>query len=166
MVDKTDEGRCRVQVGGTQEQMERAKAMVRELVAEQDGNVLAAASSAGGDDVASDLMEFPVSVTGRIIGTRGASIAEVRSQSGAKVSVEKGEDCCKVQIAGTPSQIRKARAMVSALAEESAAPPRRTAEAEDQMEVPLNLVGRVIGKGGESIQRLQKETGARIDVNT
>merc|ERR1719447_1090629 len=56
--------------------------------------------------------------------------------------------------------------MVSALAEEGGPGPRRPAGVEEQMEVPLNLVGRVIGKGGEAIQRLQKESGARIDVNT
>lgn len=34
------------------------------------------------------------------------------------------------------------------------------------MHVPSSMVGRIIGKGGEMIQRLQRDSGARIDVNT
>lgn len=166
-VEKLDD-RCRVQISGTAEQIERARVLVQKL-ADEDQNAHPPSSTDSGE-VMSDSMEFPVSATGRIIGSRGASIAEVRSQSGARVSVEKGDDNCKVQISGTPSQIRRARHMIQSLAEDggSGGPGGggRRGDSEDQMDVPQSLVGRVIGKGGETIQRLQKESGARIDVNT
>merc|ERR1712032_894889 len=34
------------------------------------------------------------------------------------------------------------------------------------MTVPQSLIGRVIGKGGETIQRIQRESGAKLDVDT
>jgi len=118
----------------------------------------------GRDNAFSNCLEFPVAATGRIIGSRGAQISEVRQQSGAKVSLEKLDDCCKVQISGTPEQVDRARSMVISLADEGQS--IRQAEASDQMQVPLSMVGRVIGRGGDTIQRLQRESGAQLDVNT
>ena len=34
-----------------------------------------------------------------------------------------------------------------------------------RVDVPPNLVGRVIGRGGETIKRLQQESGARIQID-
>lgn len=176
-VEKHDERTCRVQIQGSPEQIEQARAMVQKL-ADEDHSVQPPLPTDSGD-VESESMQFPLSATGRIIGSRGASVAEVRAQSGARVSVEKGEDCCRVHISGTPSQVRRAKQMVTSLAEEGEGSGGgaggcrggggmggRRGDAEDAMDVPQSLVGRVIGKGGETIQRLQKESGARIDVNT
>lgn len=169
------EGRCKVTMSGTPEQVERAKELVRSLAEEESGlesgrggqprsdSWGSGGGSMGGNSV-SNTLEFPVAATGRIIGSRGAQISEVRQQSGARVSVEKLEDCCKVMISGTPEQVDRARKLLVALADEGQGV--RRSEASDQMEVPLSMVGRVIGKGGDTIQRLQRESGARLDVNT
>lgn len=175
------EDRCKVQISGMPEQVDRARNMIQAL-AEEGQNVQTTAgsdgaqsgekgrgdnwsSSSGGGNNISDTLKFPVSATGRIIGSRGAQISEVRQQSGAKVQVEKLDDCCKVQVSGTPQQVERAKVLIHNLADEGQSTHRRS-EAEHQMEVPQSMVGRVIGKGGETIQRLQKDTGARIDVNT
>jgi polyribonucleotide nucleotidyltransferase len=39
-------------------------------------------------------------------------------------------------------------------------------EASDTMRIPQPSIGRIIGKGGETIKKLQKDTGAKIDVKT
>lgn len=184
-VEKGD-GRCRVAISGTPEQVERAKQLIKGLAEEESGGPISdmgrsgqssrsegswgsgggsnnAGSGAGGNAV-SNTLEFPIAATGRIIGSRGAQISEVRQASGARISVEKLEESCKVQIMGTPEQVDRARKMIVALADEGQGP--RRAEAGDRMEVPLSMVGRVIGKGGDTIQRLQRESGARLDVNT
>jgi len=156
---------CKVQIAGEPDQIEAAKDMVRKLAEEE----AAANAAADAPDAVTDSMEFPVASTGRIIGSRGASIAEVRAQTGARISVEKEDDRCRVQIGGTDDQIRRAREMITALAEggdDVGNITRGRGGSEDVMEVPLALVGRVIGKGGETVQRLQSESGARIDVNT
>jgi len=178
-VDKED-GRCHVTISGTADQVARARSLVQNLADEEmncpsGGGQLPApprsdswggsgGSGGGGGNTVSNCIEFPVAATGRIIGSRGAQISEVRQQSGAKVSIEKLEDCCKVQISGTPEQVERARKMVISLADEGQS--IRQAEASDQMQVPLSMVGRVIGRGGDTIQRLQRESGAQLDVNT
>ncbi|CAK9033573.1 Far upstream element-binding protein 1 (FBP) (FUSE-binding protein 1) (DNA helicase V) (hDH V) [Durusdinium trenchii] len=108
-------------------------------------------------------LEFPLAVAGRIIGSRGVQISEVRSRSGAQVKIEKLEETCRVYLGGSPEQVEKAKKMIVSLAEENHLPGR--GDAEDTVEIPLSMVGRVIGKGGETVQRLQRESGAKIDVN-
>jgi len=173
-VEKGD-GRCKVTISGLPEQVERARNMVKHLAEEELGSEAARGGQPRGDswgvdrgnvggNAVTNNLEFPVAATGRIIGSRGAQISDVRQQSGARVSVEKLDDCCRVQISGTPEQVDRARKMVVALSDEGQGP--RRSEANDQMEVPLSMVGRVIGKGGDTIQRLQRESGARLDVNT
>lgn len=181
-VEKAD-GKCQVQISGTADQVDKAKHLVRNLAEEDlagEGGSGSRGGAAGdrGDDrdggaerggnQVSNVLEFPVGVTGRIIGSGGSQIKELRHESGARVSVEKCDTSCKVHISGTPEEVDKARTLVNALADEgqSGSGPRRDARATDQMEVPLSMVGRVIGKGGEMIQRLQRESGARLDVNT
>jgi len=176
-VEKED-GRCRVTISGTSHQVARARSLVQNLADEEmhgpgRGGMQAPlrsdswggiASAGGGGNAVSNCLEFPVAATGRIIGSRGAAISEVRQQSGAKVSIEKLDDCCKVQISGTPEHVDHARRMLISLANEGQT--TRQAEASDQMQVPLSMVGKVIGRGGDTIQRLQRESGARLDVNT
>lgn len=162
---------CKVLISGTAEQVDKARALVTDLAEESMRMSGEGGRSSGGrgrdddgTDPVSDIIEFPLSVAGRIIGSRGSQISDVRQQSGARVSVEKLEDCCKVQISGTSAQVERARGMVRGLAEEGDRGLRR-GDAEDLMEVPQSMVGRVIGKGGDTIQRLQRDSGARIDVN-
>lgn len=172
-VDKLDD-RCKVVITGTQAQLDRARAMVLSLAEEgqmsEGGNRRDGERASAGEasDQVNDSLTYPASATGGIIGTRGAKIAEVRQRSGAKITVEKDpdNDKCRVVISGTPEQVDRAKVLVRELAEDAQTGTKSRAEAEDVMEVPQSMVGRVIGKGGETIQRLQKESGAKIDVNT
>lgn len=159
---------CRVRLAGTQEQVDLARSLVNalaEAAAEGPPAVAppAAAAEGNAEDGTSDTLEFPIAVTGGIIGSRGAKIAEVRSKSGAQVSIEKTEEKCKVILTGTPEQIERARVLVQELAAEARPGVRRT-ENEQVVQVPQSMIGKVIGRGGETIKRLQRETGAKIDV--
>jgi len=177
-VDREDGRRCCVTISGTTDQVACAKSLVQNLADEEMHGSLrggsqaplrgdrwsGSASGGGGGDGVSNCLEFPVAAAGRIIGSRGAQISEVRQQSGAKVSIEKLDDRCKVQISGTPEQVDRARRMIISLADGGQS--TQWADASDQMQVPLSMVSRVIGRGGDTIQRLQRESGARLDVNT
>mmetsp|Transcript_83544 Transcript_83544/g.159365 ORF Transcript_83544/g.159365 Transcript_83544/m.159365 type:complete len:607 (-) Transcript_83544:42-1862(-) len=154
------EDKCLVQITGTPDQIARAKAMIISISEEPPDAPIADDSG----EVKNDFVDYGVSATGAIIGTRGAKIAEVRQHSGAKVQVEKLEDKCRVQLSGTPAQIERAKRLIHKLLEESTATSRR-AEAEECLDLPATAIGRVIGKGGETIQRVQRETGAHLDVN-
>merc|ERR1711971_330333 len=87
------------------------------------------ASDTGGDDVTeseplvSDVLIFPGPLTGGIIGTKGAKVKEVRSQSGAQVDVERNGDACRVKLSGTLEQVDLARSLVNAAAEAAAVGP-------------------------------------------
>eukprot|EP00929_Paragymnodinium_shiwhaense_P028671 TRINITY_DN16579_c0_g1_i2.p1 TRINITY_DN16579_c0_g1~~TRINITY_DN16579_c0_g1_i2.p1 ORF type:complete len:632 (-),score=120.66 TRINITY_DN16579_c0_g1_i2:30-1925(-) len=153
-VEKADD-KCKVCIMGPPDAVEKAERMVEGLVDahEEGGKPDADAQSGGGSsEIITDSLEFPGTAAGAIIGTRGAKIAEIRDKSGAKVTVEKMEDRCKVVITGLPAQIKAARDLVGNAVEEV-------------MEVPLAMAGRVIGKGGETVQRIQNESGVRMNIN-
>lgn len=167
--------KCQVCIAGTQEQVDKAKALVQEVADEElakEGTNSTEVPAAGGenevatiDEPVTDIMQFPSIVTGKLIGSRGSQIADIRKESGAKVSVEKGEEFCKVHISGTQEQVDSARKIARDLAEEGLMGTPRDGQITDNMEVPHSMVGRVIGRGGDTIQRLQRESGARIRVN-
>jgi len=170
--EDVDDDQCEFKLSGRPDAVARAKAMIMD-VAGKSGGVPGAGSSGRGDnhdggsnEFITEVLEYPVALTGGIIGSGGTKISEVRQQSGAKVQVEKLEDRCKVHIVGTKQQISRARGMIENLAEESQRTDRPRPDVEEVVDVPLTMIGRIIGKGGEMIQRLQKDSGARIDVNT
>lgn len=167
---------CKVQIIGTADQIHRATCLVRMHAKESD--VIAALKEScvhgggtGGDgdgdenDIVTENLEYPAYATGGIIGPRGSRIQEVRTQSGAKVQVEKLDDRCRVQLSGTPAQIMRAKRMIRSSVDEEGV-GRGHREAEETMEVTRDAIGRIIGRGGETIQRLQRETNCKIDVNT
>lgn len=160
-VDKSED-RCKVLIAGSPEQVEKARTLIRSLADEAEA---AGESLADEAEASTERIEFPLASAGRIIGSRGAQISEVRSRSGAQVKVEKLEDCCLVHLSGTDHQVDRAREMVKALAEANEIPGGRRAEFEETIEISQSQVGRLIGKGGETIQRLQRDSGAKIDVN-
>lgn len=182
--------RCKVVLTGPHDAVERAKTMIRDVTQSGDVDGRSKKGSSGGDrhddhdrtsfarhsqhddrdsggEAITEDLELPGGATGAIIGSKGAKIAEVRERSGAKVQVEKEGDRCKVRIVGNPEQVRRARGMVQQLADESASGPsdRGRMECEDVVDVPISMIGRVIGKGGETVQRLQVESGAKIEIN-
>lgn len=162
------EDKCKVHMTGTPEQIERARALVTKLA--EEAEELNKETQLGGDAI-EDTIEFPQNATGSIIGTKGCKIAEVRHESGCKVQVEKEETCCKVILQGTRDQIERAKVLCRRLVEEgqeraASASKARRGENVEHMDVPRSLVGRVFGKGGETIKRIQKESGARLDIDT
>lgn len=159
-VDKSDD-RCKVLIAGSPEQVQKARDLIRSLADEAE----AAGESPEDGEGSTERLEFPLAAAGRIIGSRGAQIQEVRSRTGAQVKVEKLEDCCLVHLSGTDHQVDRAKSMVKALAEANEIPGTRRAECEETIEISQTQVGRLIGKGGETIQRLQRDSGAKIDVN-
>jgi len=176
------ENACKVQIFGPPEAVERARVLVTEAAqrdqaqdaagggprdGDKDGESVGGDGSGERNETVSEVLDFVASAAGCIIGTRGAHVAEIREQSGAKVSVENKSDRCKVHIAGTEAQVQRARELVNVRVEEHVASGNATRrhEHEETMPVPISMIGRVIGKGGETVQRFQVESGAKIDIN-
>ncbi|NXM26495.1 TDRKH protein, partial [Oxyruncus cristatus] len=94
-----------------------------------------------------------------LIGRRGTTINQLRRETGAHITVqeeeeEEGEPV--VQIWGSPAQVCRAKAAVLSLVADS------TPVAE-QLHVPCRAVGRIIGRGGETVRGICRLSGARVD---
>lgn len=160
---------CKVLIAGSDEQVASARELVEFLA--DEARQITELPKTGEED---ERLEFPIAVCGRIIGSKGHQISEVRSKSGAQVKIEKLEEVCRVYLGGKPEQVETAKKMINSLVEDKQPerparrperPDVRLSEAEETVDIPFSMVGRVIGKGGETVQRLQRESGAKIDVN-
>jgi len=105
-------------------------------------------------------IELPRHATGKVIGTKGQQIAEIRQKSGAQVDVDKSPTGCRARFLGTKTQVDMAKAMIQAIM----SPPADTGNG-DYLEIPRSAVGRIIGAGGARIQELQERSGAKIDID-
>lgn len=107
---------------------------------------------------------IPQPKVGLIIGKGGETIKRLQEQAGCRMlMVQDGQYSNAPQrllrIQGAPSAIEAAKGLVMDLiGGMDFNPGNQTVE----VQVPSNLVGMVIGRGGESIKRIQAETGVRI----
>uniref|UniRef100_UPI00358EFA0E tudor and KH domain-containing protein-like isoform X2 n=1 Tax=Myxine glutinosa TaxID=7769 RepID=UPI00358EFA0E len=118
--------------------------------------------------------EVPPNAIGAVIGKHGAVIKELEKESGARIVVENysggktaaviqeavgaagdGEKDRMITINGSALAVCRARMMLSNIIRESTV-------LNEHIYVPQRYVGRIIGRGGETIQRASRNSGARI----
>ncbi|XWS24696.1 hypothetical protein CRYUN_Cryun27aG0005500 [Craigia yunnanensis] len=128
-------------------------------------------------------MEVPNAKVGVLIGKAGDTIRYLQYNSGAKIQIMRDADADRdaptrpVEIIGTLSSIMKAEKLINAVIAEADAGGSpslvarglaitQAAGAADQIEiqVPIEKVGLIIGRGGETIKGLQTRSGARIQL--
>ncbi|XP_074385253.1 tudor and KH domain-containing protein isoform X6 [Zonotrichia albicollis] len=99
-----------------------------------------------------------------LIGRRGATINQLRQETGAQIEVEEEEEeedeegQSLVQISGSPGQVCRARAAVLRIVADSA-------PVAEQLRVPQRAVGRIIGRGGETVRAICRSSGARVECS-
>jgi len=152
--------------GQTMEAVRRVKDLIKEVL-ESD-----VAPMVPGEVMES--LDCPQGIVGRVIGRRGETIKALQSASGAKIVVEQNfPDGVprKVKISGKPDVVNLAMKMVSELI--SGEPGSAIgvinkytthATASRVVECPKSMVGRVIGKSGETIKTIQATTGAVVQI--
>ena len=119
----------------------------------------------------------PASAVGKIIGKAGSTIRDLQDRFSVKVNVPKvapgSTSAVEVKVSGDDkSNVSAAVSEISSLAAASQAPraprtaerPERTPFVKSSVTVPQTAVGRIIGRGGETIRDLQASTGCRINV--
>ncbi|NXX31833.1 TDRKH protein, partial [Nicator chloris] len=98
-----------------------------------------------------------------LIGRRGATINQLRQETGAQIEVEEEDEeeegQSLVQISGSPRQVCRARAAVLRIVADSA-------PVAEQLRVPQRVVGRIIGRGGETVRGICRSSGARVDCGS
>nr|XP_022288251.1 far upstream element-binding protein 3-like isoform X5 [Crassostrea virginica] len=110
----------------------------------------------GGGQTAVEVM-VPGNKVGVVIGKGGETIRQLQRRGGVKMVIIQGDNIPSalekpLRISGDPHQCQRAKEMVLEL----------LAEGEMKIPVPRTAVGVVIGKNGETIKRIQQESGAKV----
>jgi len=126
----------------------------------------------------------PNGSAGKIIGHGGETIMSIQKKSGAHVRIQPSSEVPpgaprKISISGAAGPVADALQMVNDILREAGIGggggamgagggrgPGGSAGQSVELDVPVppDMLGRVIGRGGETIRRLQEESGARIQV--
>jgi transcription antitermination factor NusA-like protein len=124
---------------------------------------------------AAQVIEIADRAVGAIIGTGGATIAEIKRISGAQVQVDvEKTDPRKVIVTGSAASVAHAVQMIRDIVASPLNPLASrfvswggAARGEPVvMEVPHKQAGIVIGRGGENIREITQLSGAHIQVST
>jgi len=163
-VDHSGEGpNKRITVSGyTAEQVTRAKDAVMNLEA---------------DEITQHL-ECPATIVGRIIGRGGETIRALQSASEAHITVNQdfpeGEPR-QVVINGKKDAVERAALMVNELIHGEPGSAQAIIQRVCQqygigksevLTAPKMIIGRIIGRGGETIKQIQKTSGATVQIET
>ena len=107
-----------------------------------------------------EVFMVPHDLVGKLIGRRGETIRNMQQTTGCRIQVDhlsKGAPEREITVTGTTEEkVRNAKATILALGEE---------ETSQMIECPASMVGKVIGRGGETIRALQSAADAKISVN-
>ena len=126
-------------------------------------------------------LKVPHELIGMLIGRGGETIKDLKKESGARIDIskepdEEGSSDRLVNITGPPECVEYAKKMVEEMLGKSREGLRVKMEEDDNggsitraggriIKVPLESIGVLIGKGGETISRIQKDSNARIEIN-
>ncbi|CAB3403543.1 unnamed protein product [Caenorhabditis bovis] len=148
---------------GTPEQVELAKQLVQNVL-NNDSNIPRHHPS--GETIAKGEVIVPRASVGTIIGKGGEMIKRLGLETGTKIQFKQDDDPtsperCAV-IMGTREQIFMATERITELVNKSENPG---AQEVYFMHIPANKTGLVIGKGGETIKQINKETGAHCELS-
>mmetsp|Transcript_45821 Transcript_45821/g.117725 ORF Transcript_45821/g.117725 Transcript_45821/m.117725 type:complete len:497 (+) Transcript_45821:119-1609(+) len=171
-------GMCEVQISGTEEQVQNAKARVQSLV--DAGPQVPPASHqdapwrddhkqqtwAPDENDIEDEERLTVSSkdASKIIGKAGVSIKRIRYDSKAVVNVEEQSGHSTVCIRGSVEAVDRARTMISDILSSEQQSQDVEWEAEQYVKLAFEDSKRVVGKGGATKMSIEKETWAKVNI--
>lgn len=125
-----------------------------------------AAGGAGGSG-SEVIIDCPANLVGKLIGRQGATIQDLQNRSRTRIQVDHKTpgDFKKVTVTGQPQDVEAARQMIKEVLESEGPAGSVVGDITKSVNCPHGIVGRVIGKGGETIRSLQQASGAHIVVN-
>uniref|UniRef100_A0A8C7D5Y8 Insulin-like growth factor 2 mRNA-binding protein 3 n=1 Tax=Oncorhynchus kisutch TaxID=8019 RepID=A0A8C7D5Y8_ONCKI len=158
-----------ITVKGSIEACSRAEEEVMKKVRESYENDVAAMNGQGQPESETVHLFIPALAVGALIGKQGQHIKQLSRYAGAsiKVAPPDGMDAKQrmVIIAGPPEAQFKAQGRIfGKLKEENFFGPKEEVKLEAHIKVPSFAAGRVIGKGGKTVNELQNLTSAEVVV--
>lgn len=114
------------------------------------------------DDVT---VELPIvnGFVGFVIGRQGSRIKELEKQTNTKIRFREAKDGKVAMITGEKDNVERAKEAIEMIIKDKS--EKKQTKTIDVL-VPNFAVGRLIGKQGQNISAIQKESGARITVDT
>lgn len=113
-----------------------------------------------------DSVECPSGLIGRLIGKQGETIKYLQGETNTKLQIDHQAlgEVKKVGISGpTMEAVRRVKGLIQEVLESDVAPVV-PGEIMEMLDCPQGIVGRVIGRRGETIKALQSASGAKIVV--
>ncbi|XP_015668845.1 tudor and KH domain-containing protein [Protobothrops mucrosquamatus] len=113
-----------------------------------------------GEDEIEFVMKVPQEAVKFLLGRQGAKANQLRKDTHARINInldDSGEERL-IRIAGSPVQVCRAKAAIHQIMEENL-------PVAEKISVPIRAVGRIIGKGGESVRAICRTTGAKIECD-
>ena len=101
----------------------------------------------------------PATLVGKLIGRGGETIRQLQQSTGTNIQIDHASQGPerKITVTGSSAEsVAKAKAAILTV---------DSADSSKTVECPQSLVGKIIGRGGETIRALQTASGARISVN-
>lgn len=142
-------------INGTDEQVEMASDMVKAVMASSVQSTVR--------------MELTKANVGSVIGRGGSTIRRISDETGARLDISRGDDL-HLKISGSDEAVAAAQQQVEAVlaaANESRPGGGRGQPKEGEIELSIDLgtsVGSVIGRGGETIRKIQETSGAKLNI--
>ena len=114
----------------------------------------------------------PPEKAGKVIGHGGDKINSIQAESGASVKIQNQSDVGpgqprRITITGSPDRVARASQLVYALIQDGARARAAARGGGSEIFVPVDPehFGKIIGRGGDTIRRLQEESGVRMQVD-
>ncbi|POI23542.1 hypothetical protein CIB84_012710, partial [Bambusicola thoracicus] len=110
----------------------------------------------GAEELRAEL-RVPRAAVRAIIGRKGTTIRRLQQETGARIDLEREDDGEErlLLIWGSPSQVCRAKAAVHQIVVDST-------PVSEQLHVPQRAVGRIIGRGGETVRSICRSSGAQV----
>mmetsp|Transcript_38077 Transcript_38077/g.89156 ORF Transcript_38077/g.89156 Transcript_38077/m.89156 type:complete len:1075 (-) Transcript_38077:54-3278(-) len=145
---------------------------VSEVSAEDDDEEPMAAMPGEGDDLPPPkpvILQVQQELIGMLIGKRGEVVKQLSKESGARIEISKsgtetnGERT--VYLSGQAENVERAKQLIDDTLSKARERSGMSNPNAHVLKVPHEMVGMLIGKGGETIKELKRESGARIDIS-
>ncbi|GAB5365453.1 hypothetical protein AAMO2058_001059400 [Amorphochlora amoebiformis] len=129
--------------------------------------------AAGSGPEVSETIDCPQNLVGRVIGRGGETIRDLQDRSGCNIQIDQNFPQGvprKISVTGKQSLVQAAVTMIKDVMENG--PPNRTGggisvggTTEQIINCDALLVGRIIGRKGETISEIQARSGARVQID-